>query len=75
MVQRRGSTRLTSETLECLGIVGDVVGKKLDSDKAAELSVFRLIDNAHSSAAQLVQDAVVRNGLAQWGRGGHAGKY
>jgi hypothetical protein len=40
-----------------------VIGKKFQSDKAAQLRVFRFVDNAHSTATEFVDDAVVRDCL------------
>src|SRR6202035_2919076 len=37
--------------------------KELQSDKASQGSVFRLVDDTHTSAAQFFDDAVVRDGL------------
>jgi hypothetical protein len=42
--------------------------QKLEGDKATQPSVFGLVDDSHTAAAQLVQNAVVRNGLAQQGK-------
>ena len=44
-------------------ILGDVVGKKLERDKASELGVFRLVHNTHATTAELFNNAVVRDGL------------
>src|SRR5208283_3941821 len=45
-------------------VLGEVVGKELQGDVAAELQVFRLVHNTHPAAAELLDDAVVRDGLA-----------
>src|ERR1035441_3958375 len=49
---------------EGLRIVGEFVGKELQGDVTTELEVFRLVDHAHSAAADLAEDAVVRDDLA-----------
>jgi hypothetical protein len=64
MIQGRSSARFAAEAFESLGIVGRIVGKKLERDEAAELSVFGLINHTHSAAAKHFGDAVVGNGLA-----------
>jgi len=64
VIQRGGSFGLPLETAEGLRVVGEFVGKELEGDVAAELEVFRLIHNAHTSATDLLDDAVVRDGLA-----------
>ena len=64
MVQSRGGLSLAPETLQSLGILGDLVGQELQSDKAVEASVLGLVDHTHPAAAELLDDAVVRDGLA-----------
>jgi hypothetical protein len=68
MIQGGSSLRLALETGESLGIFGYFVGQKLESDKAMEPGVFRLVDHTHPTAAQLLDNAVVRDGLADHGR-------
>ena len=43
-------------------------GKKLQRDEALQPRVLGLIDHAHSAAAELLEDAVVRDRLADQGR-------
>src|ERR1039458_8957744 len=43
---------------------GDVIGQKLQSDKAVEGAVFGLVYDAHTAATELLYDAVVRDSLA-----------
>ena len=69
MVQRGGGTRFTLESFERLRIVGEIVGKKFESDEAAEARVFGFVDDAHSATAEFFDDAVVRNCLADEGGG------
>ena len=64
VVQRGRSLGFPLETAEGLCIVGEFVGKELQGDVAAQLEVFRLVHHAHSAAADLAEDAVVRDGLA-----------
>jgi hypothetical protein len=47
-----------------LRIFGDLVGQKLESDEAAELDVFGLVDHTHAAAAEFLDDTIVRDGLA-----------
>src|ERR1035437_9646085 len=63
MVQRGRSLGFPLETAEGLRVVGEVVVKELQGDVTTELEVFRLVDYAHPSAAELLNDAVVRDGL------------
>jgi hypothetical protein len=48
-------------------MLSDVVGQKLQSHPAAETRIFRLEDDTHSTTPDLLEDAVMRDGLA-----GHA---
>ena len=58
-------------------VFGDFVGQKLQGDEAVELDVLGLVDNPHPATAQLLNDAVVRDGLADHAQecyGGSVGK-
>jgi hypothetical protein len=50
--------------LEGLRVLGYIVGQELESNKPAELHILSLVDNTHTAAAQLLDDAVMRDGLA-----------
>ena len=63
MIQRRSGLRLALEAGQSLRIFGDIVGQEFQRDKAAELEVLRLVNHAHAAAAQLLDDAVMRDGL------------
>jgi len=65
MVEGGGCASFTPETFQSLRITGNVVGQELQGDEAAKLGVLGLLDHTHPAAAQLLQDAIVRNGLAQ----------
>ena len=64
MVQRGSGAGFTPEAFERLCVVGEFVRKKLQSDEAPELGVFGFVDDSHPAAAQLVHNAIVRDGLA-----------
>jgi hypothetical protein len=64
MIQRGRRTRLSAKTFEHLWDLGEVVRKKFERDKPAEGGVLGFIDDPHAAAAQLFDDSVVRNGLA-----------
>ena len=69
MIQCRGGLRFALKAAECLRVSGYIVGKELESDKAAQLYVLSLVDHAHPAAAELFYNAVVRDGLADhWER-------
>ena len=50
--------------LESLGISGHVIGQELHSDEAPEFGVFGFVNHAHTTSAELLDDAVMRDGLA-----------
>jgi len=64
MVQRRGGAGLAPEALEGLGILGEVLGKKLEGDEAAEQRVFGFVDHTHATAAEKLNDPVMGDGCA-----------
>src|SRR5437762_3536536 len=64
MVEGGGCASFTPETFQSLRITGNVVGQELQGDEAAKLSVLGLVDHTHPAAAELLDNAVVRNGLA-----------
>ena len=67
MVQAGGRARLATKALEYLGIASDVVRKELQGDKAPQFGIFGLVDHAHTAAAELFNDAVMGNSLADHG--------
>src|SRR6266852_8881697 len=69
--QRRGPS-LTLEAFHGLAVAGEVVGKKLYGDVAAEPRVFRLVDHAHAAAPKFTQNTIVRDRLADHR---HTGRY
>ena len=64
VVQRGRGTSFPAKTLKRLRICGHIIGKKLEGDEAAKASVFGFVNHAHPPAAQFLDDAVVRDGLA-----------
>ena len=68
MVESRGGAGFALEALAGLGVVGEFVGKEFESDAAAETEIFRLVDHAHASPAELLQDAIVGDSLSEHGR-------
>jgi hypothetical protein len=63
MVQGGSSLCLTVESFEGLRVFSEVFGQELQGDKAVQLGVLGLVDDTHASAAELFDDAVVRDGL------------
>ena len=64
VIQSRGGAGFATKTLEGLRILGNVIGQKFEGDEAAEFCVFGLVNNAHATTAELLNNAVVRDGLA-----------
>jgi len=64
MIQRGRGSRFEAEAFERLRIVGDVFGEELKGYEAAEFRILGLINYAHAAAAQLLDCAVVGDGLA-----------
>src|SRR5580704_7629957 len=69
MVQRGGGAGFAAEAFERQSIADEVIGQELQSNEAAEFSVFCFVNDTHASAAELFNDAVVRNYLADQRRG------
>ena len=64
MIQRRGRLRLAMKSAQRLGIACHAFGKELQRDETVEARVLGFVDHAHAAAAQLLQDPVMRDGLA-----------
>ena len=67
MVQRGRGLGLALKAAERRGILGHFIGQKLERYKAVQPRVFRFVNHAHPAAAQLLDNAVVRNGLSDHG--------
>src|SRR5690348_4653632 len=63
VIQCRCGLGLTSKPLQGLAVVGHAFRQELKGDKAVQPRVFGLVDNTHSAATELLDDAVMRNGL------------
>ncbi len=59
VVEGSGGAGFAQEAFERLAVAGELFGQELESDEAAELGVFGLVDHTHATAAQLFQHAVV----------------
>src|ERR1700730_12978123 len=64
MVERGSSTSFAAKAFERLWVFSYILGEELQSDKATKFGVLGLVYDTHPAAAQLLDDAVVRNGLA-----------
>ena len=63
VIQRRRGPRLAAESGQRLGIVGEVGRQELQRDEALQPRVLGFVHDAHAAAAQLLDDAVVRERL------------
>jgi hypothetical protein len=60
-----------------LGVIGNVIGQKFQSDRPVQGQVLGLVDDTHAAATEFLDDVVVRNGLAYHAQecyGGSVGK-
>ncbi len=64
VIQRRRGARLALKAFERLTVVREIAGEELQRDLPAKLHVFTLVDDPHAAATEFLDDAVVRNGLA-----------
>jgi hypothetical protein len=63
-VERRCRHGLALKAKQHMRVVGNIFGQELQCDKAAQLQVFGFVHHAHAAPAELLGDAVVRDGLA-----------
>ena len=68
MAESRRRTHLAAKPFQSLRVMRHLSGQELQSHEAAEASVFGLVHDTHPPAAQLLNDAVVGNGLADHGK-------
>ena len=61
MIQRRSRARLAAESLQRSRIARHIVRQKLERDKAPQPRVLGLVDDTHAAAAELFDNAVVRD--------------
>jgi hypothetical protein len=64
VVQRGCGTGFPAESLQGLRVLGDVVRKEFQSDEAPKVGVLSFVNDTHPAAAELLDDTVVRDGLA-----------
>ena len=69
MIESRGGARLAAKALERLRVLRQAIGQKFEGNEAAEFGVLGFVDHTHAATANLFDDAVVRDGLADQGEG------
>ena len=52
---------------ECVRVSGNFMRQELEGDEAVQPRVLSLIDHAHPATAELLDDEVMRDGLADHG--------
>jgi hypothetical protein len=62
-----GGARLAPEAFEELAVLRQFFGEEFERHAAAKLGVLGLVRHTHAAPTQLLQDAVMRNGLADDG--------
>ena len=56
-----------AKSFECLWHLRQIVRKKFQRNEAVQFRVFGFVNDAHSAAAELLQNAIVRDGPAERG--------
>ncbi len=69
VIQGRNRLRLPPESGQSLCILGYLIGQKLQSHKAMQPRILGFVDHTHPATAELIDDTVVRDGLADHGIG------
>jgi hypothetical protein len=64
MVEGGGGLGLALEPAQGLRISSNFVGQELQGDKPVQGYVFGLVDHTHPATTELLDNAVVRDGLA-----------
>jgi hypothetical protein len=64
MIKGRRGLRLALEPGEGMRISRYMLRQKLERDETVETSILGLVDDAHATAAEFLEDAVMRDGLA-----------
>src|SRR5437879_6080928 len=67
MVECGGGSGFALESLERRLIARHLFRQEFEGHQPAELCVFGLVDHTHTAASELLEDAVVRDGLANHG--------
>ena len=61
VVQRRSCARLAAKAFQGLRVLCDLVRQELERDEAAKIGIFGFEHHAHPAAAELTDDAVMRD--------------
>src|ERR1700756_3106691 len=64
VIQRGGGSRLAPKTFQGLRVLCQGLRQELQGHEPAQLHILRFINHAHATSAELLDDAVMRNGLS-----------
>ena len=64
MVESGSGFGFATKAFQGLRVASEFGGKKFKSDRAMEANVFGFINDAHAASAEFLEDAEVRDGLA-----------
>src|SRR5215475_577975 len=64
MVQCGGSLSFAPKSCECMLVTGDTLRKEFQGNEAMQTDVFGLVHHTHTAATELLNNAVMRDGLA-----------
>jgi hypothetical protein len=71
MIERRCCLRFALKACQGLGVGGQIIGQELQRHKTMQPHIFSFVNHSHSPSAELLDDAVMRNGLANHGLAEH----
>src|ERR1700747_828524 len=69
MIERGGGLSFALKARQCLGIAGNSLRQEFQRYEGSKTSVLGLIDHAHPTAAEFLDDLIVRDGLSDERRG------
>ncbi len=67
MVEGRRRLSLSLESGQCLRVFGDIIGQELQRYESVQRYVLSLVDHTHPAVAELLDDPIVGDGLADHG--------
>jgi hypothetical protein len=64
MIQRGRRARFTAKALQGLGVLLQMIGQEFQGHEAAQFDILSFVDHTHAPTAELLDDAIMRDGLA-----------
>ena len=65
VIEGRGGLGLAFETKQRFLVVREIVGQEFEGNETVEFGVFGFIDDAHTTATEFFDNAIVSDGLAE----------